>query len=72
MFENGVCVPTYFYKTILIFNDSIKQSIGFIFPHERCEGELFEYAVSVDSIESITDYQNYDWAATRGAGFLIL
>lgn len=57
--RNGVCVPTYFYKTILIYNDSIKQSIGFIFPHEKCEGELFEYAVSVDSIESITGLNLY-------------
>ncbi len=27
--ENKVVIPTHFYKTILIYNDSIKQGIGF-------------------------------------------
>ncbi len=50
--ENKVAVPAYFYKAVLVFNDSIKQSIGFIFPHKKCSGDLMDYAVSVDSIEN--------------------
>jgi len=52
--DNAVMIPTQFYKTILIYNDSIKQSIAFLFPNEKCEGEIFDYVVTVDSIELIT------------------
>ena len=31
---NRVTIPTHFYKSILIYNDSLKQSIGFLLPHE--------------------------------------
>lgn len=57
--DNAVMIPTHFYKTILIYNDSIKQSIGFVFPNEKCEGELFDYAATVDSIELITGNDFY-------------
>lgn len=57
--ENKVAIPTHFYKTILIYNDSIKQSIAFIFPHSKCTGELLDYAISVDSIESMTGLDFY-------------
>lgn len=57
--ENEVKIPTHFYKTILIYNDSIKQSIGFVFPNEKCEGEIFDYALTVDSIELLTGMDLY-------------
>lgn len=57
--KNEVSIPTHFYKTILIYNDSIMQSIGFIFPHKKCKGDIFNYAVSVDSVEQITGKDFY-------------
>ena len=57
--ENKVFIPTHFYKTVLVFNDTLKQSIGFVFPHEKCNGDIFDYAVSVDSVEIITGEDFY-------------
>ncbi len=57
--ENQVSVPTGFYKTILVYNDSLQGGIGFVFPHEKCEGELADYAVSIDSVESLTGLNLY-------------
>jgi len=51
--ENKVFIPTHFYKTVLVLNDTLKQSIGFIFPHEKCNGDIFDYAVTVDSVDSV-------------------
>ena len=57
--NNKVTIPTQFFKTILIYNDSIKQGIGFVFPHKKCEDEIFEYAVSIDKVEEITGNNLY-------------
>jgi len=57
--ENQVAIPSHFYKTILIYNDSISQGIGFIFPNQKCEGELSDYAVSIDSVEMFTGQDFY-------------
>ena len=52
--SNKVRIPSHFFKTILIYNDSIKKGIGFVFPHKKCESEIYEYAVSIDEVEEIT------------------
>jgi len=57
--ENSVCIPTHFYKIVLIYNDTIKQSIGFIFPHMKCDSDIFDYAVSIDSVELVTGEDFY-------------
>ncbi len=57
--KNNVTIPSHFYKTILIYNDSIQEAIGFIFPHKKCEGEIFDYAISIDSLELITGLNFY-------------
>jgi endonuclease G len=57
--KNRVKVPTHFYKVLLIYNDSIKQSIGFIFPNEKCKNDLFSYKSTVDSIENLLDIDLY-------------
>lgn len=49
---NEVRVPSHFYKAILLYNDTIPQSIGFLFPHKKLEGDLSEYVVTIDSLES--------------------
>ena len=53
--KNNVMIPSHFYKALLIYNDSIKQSIAFLFPHERSKTDLFNYAISVDSLEQVTE-----------------
>ena len=64
--ENGVSVPEFYYKVILapLYEDEkdkatpqdAKEIIatGYIFPNEKCEGELDDYAVSVDEVEKRT------------------
>jgi endonuclease G len=63
--NNEVMIPTHFYKTVLVYNSDVRQCIGFLFPHEKCNGELFDYAVSVDSIERLINLDLYhklpDW-----------
>ena len=57
--ENKVTIPTHFYKTILIYNDTIKQGIGFLFPHEKIKGEVLDYRVTIDSVEVFTGVDFY-------------
>ena len=57
--ENKVVVPTYFFKVILVYNDSVKQGIGFIFPHEKCTNDLFDYAMPIDEVERFTGFDFY-------------
>lgn len=57
--ENKITVPTYFYKTILIYNDTVKQAIGFVFPHQKIKSSIFDYAVAVDSVEQLVNLDLY-------------
>lgn len=50
--KENVSVPEYFYK-ILLTKDG-KKMIGFLIPHKKSDKALYEYSVSVDSIEKIT------------------
>lgn len=50
-FEN-VAVPKYFYK-ILLTKDK-KKMIGFLVPHEKSNRPLYDFVVSIDSIEKLT------------------
>ncbi|BCY27495.1 DNA/RNA non-specific endonuclease [Flavobacterium okayamense] len=47
-----VAVPKYFYK-VLLTNDRTRM-IGFLVPHKDSNKPLYEFVVSVDSIEKIT------------------
>ncbi|MFC2118331.1 DNA/RNA non-specific endonuclease [Bacteroidota bacterium] len=47
-----VTVPGYYYK--VIYNNDDKM-IGFILPNEKCDNDLIEYVVSIDSIEELTE-----------------
>ena len=49
---NQVSVPKYFYKVILDLER--QQGIGFIMENEGVEGDLFNWAVSIDSVEAFT------------------
>lgn len=64
--ENQVSVPEFYYKVILVplyadENDKASPEdaqnimmMAFIFPNEKCEGTLDDYAVTVDEVESRT------------------
>ena len=64
--ENQVAVPEFYYKVILAplyANEADRATpedaenviaLGFIFPNEKCEGTLDDYAVTVDEVESRT------------------
>jgi len=52
--ENDVSVPSHFFKAILVYSPQYVSSIAFLFPHEKCKGSEFDYAVSVDSVEAFT------------------
>ena len=64
--ENGVSVPEFYYKVILapLYADEADKSspedaesiiaMAYIFPNEKCEGSLDDYAVSVDEVEKRT------------------
>ncbi|MDD2962199.1 MAG: DNA/RNA non-specific endonuclease [Muribaculaceae bacterium] len=54
--ETKVAVPEHFFKVLLApYNNNIK-AIGFIFDNAPCHKSLEKYAVSVDSIETLTRY----------------
>ncbi|WP_010664822.1 DNA/RNA non-specific endonuclease [Marinilabilia salmonicolor] len=57
--DNQIVIPTHFFKTILIYNSTEKQSIGFLLPHGRYQGDIFDFAVPVDSIEKVTGLDLY-------------
>jgi endonuclease G len=49
-----VSVPNYFYKVILDYSEPIIKGIGFILPNVGSNENLQYYAVSIDSVESLT------------------
>ncbi len=51
---NNVSVPKYFYKVILDYREPSIKAIGFILPNMGSKEYLQNYAVSVDSVESLT------------------
>jgi len=50
--QNDVSIPNYFYKVIL--DKSNQKSIGFIMPNGNCNYPVMSYAISIDSVESLT------------------
>lgn len=57
--KNNVAIPSHFYRAALVINDSIQQAIGFIIPNEKGNKPLDQYAVSIDSIESVSGLDLY-------------
>lgn len=52
--DNRVAVPEYFYKVIASPYSATPRGIAFIMPNEDCDMPLYNYAVTIDSIESHT------------------
>jgi endonuclease G len=50
--NKNLSIPEYYFKAVVDLKN--KQAIGFIMPNKLCELPLESYAVSIDSIESVT------------------
>lgn len=65
--KNQVSVPEFYYKVVLapVYKDEEDKNtpedsesvmaIGFIIPNQKCEKEFWDYAVSIDEVENITN-----------------
>jgi len=51
---NKVSVPKYFYKVILDYTEPSIKGIGFILPNAGSSNPLYNYAVTIDSVEKFT------------------
>ncbi len=70
--KNKVSIPQYYYKVLLapVYEDESDKetpddaknvaAIGFIFPNTKCQGQIFDYAVSIDEVESRTGIDFFD------------
>jgi len=52
--NNKVSVPLYFYKVILDYKLPEIKAIGFIIPNKGISKPLYNFAVSIDSVEKVT------------------
>lgn len=52
--QGNIIVPKYYYKIILDYTEPEIKSIAFILPNEKGVYPLYEYVVTIDSIEAIT------------------
>jgi endonuclease G len=52
--NKNLSIPEYFFKAVVDLKN--KRAIGFIMPNKLCELPLEQYAVSIDSIESVTKF----------------
>lgn len=52
--ENRVAVPEYFYKAIISPYSTSPQGVAFIMPNEDIDEPLYKYAVTIDSVETVT------------------
>ncbi|TYA53246.1 DNA/RNA non-specific endonuclease [Formosa maritima] len=52
--EEEVSVPNQFYKILIEYNSGKTKMIAFLIPHENSSFPLYEFVVSVDSIETLT------------------
>jgi len=53
--KENVAVPEYFYKILLSENNGKYKMIAFLMPNEMSSKPLYEYVVSVDEIEKLTN-----------------
>ncbi|MDD2890803.1 MAG: DNA/RNA non-specific endonuclease [bacterium] len=52
--KNKVAVPSYFYKVILDFKEPEIKGIGFVLPNQSSINPLATYAITIDSVETLT------------------
>lgn len=51
---SGVTVPAYFYKVVIDYSWPDVKGIGFILPHSASSESLQSFAVSIDTVETLT------------------
>jgi hypothetical protein len=51
---DNVAVPEYYYKAILVYTTERQQGIGFIMKNEASNDEIYNFAVTIDSVENFT------------------
>jgi endonuclease G, mitochondrial len=51
---NGVTIPGYFYKVLLLFDGTTVKTIAFLLPQIGAVGQIKDYVVTVNSIETLT------------------
>ena len=62
--ENGVSIPTAFYKVLLDMTEPQLKGIGFVIPNEVSYDPLYKFAVSIDEVEELTQIDFFpDWEA---------
>ena len=52
--ENKVAIPRLFYKVVLDIKGPERKAIAFVMPNEGSKRSVFDYAVSIDSVERLT------------------
>ncbi len=52
--ENKISIPEMYYKVVLDLEGDTLSAIGFLIPNDECDGTVFSYAVSIDSVEAVT------------------
>lgn len=50
-----IAVPDGFFKVLLMLG-RVPKAIGFVYPNRPCEGDIRDYAVSVDEVERLTGF----------------
>lgn len=49
---NKVAVPPYYFKALLYYSSNKTEAIAFILPNEKSNKEIYQYVVTIDSLES--------------------
>ncbi len=57
--ENQVTVPEYYYKVIADFSDPEIKCIAFLMPNKKSDQPIYNYVVSIDSLEHFTGLDFY-------------
>ncbi|MEO0340534.1 MAG: DNA/RNA non-specific endonuclease, partial [Bacteroidota bacterium] len=52
--DNGVTIPSAFYKVLLDISEPEQKGIGFIIPNQISYEPLYEYVASIDQVEELT------------------
>jgi endonuclease G, mitochondrial len=58
--DNEVSVPEYYFKTLIVYNDSVQQGIAFLMKNEKSKLPTDSFIVTIDSIELLTGFDFYD------------
>ena len=56
---NKVAVPSHYYKALLLYNDTLQQSIAFVMPNKKISEPISNFAITVDSLEQIIHLDLY-------------